>query len=86
MLLHGSPYLAFYNPLQQPSALASCTLSCPPNVTSLPVQRWSQSMQRLFEKHLAHLTASAGFVFCWVDNSKWHTLCHDFIPGAKLPS
>jgi hypothetical protein len=48
--------------------------------------RWSKGEQALFETMVAHLMASTGLPFRWVENPKWHALCERFIPNAKSPS
>lgn len=47
---------------------------------------WSDARQRRFESLVARLTASANFSLSWVENPVFHTICDEFIPGAKPPT
>lgn len=48
---------------------------------------WSQEMQRVFEIHIARLTAAATLPLSWVDNPEWIDLVRVFFPIAcKSPS
>ena len=48
---------------------------------------WSQEMQRVFEIHIARLTAAATLPLSWVDNLEWIDLVHVIFPiTCKSPS
>ena len=57
------------------------SLSHQPSQPELP--RWSSANQARFSSLVAHITASCGFPFLWVENPEWIAFCNEFVPGAQ---
>jgi len=63
------------------SRRASRSLSRAPSQPELPW--WSSATQARFASLMAHITASCGFPFLWVENLEWISFCNEFVPGAQ---
>ncbi|EGO04877.1 hypothetical protein SERLA73DRAFT_149218 [Serpula lacrymans var. lacrymans S7.3] len=77
----ASPYLPdlYQTHAKIPSKHSCKSFSHQPSQTL----QWSIEMQQEFGRCLAHLTASAGLPFQWVEDPEWIQFCQRFLPNAQ---
>ncbi|KIK99947.1 hypothetical protein PAXRUDRAFT_131000 [Paxillus rubicundulus Ve08.2h10] len=78
----SSPLPSLISLSRQPS-LTSRSGSPSTFANNVLAPRWTEADQAQFGAWLAHITASCGFPFTWVEDAKWLGFCQEFIPAAQ---